>query len=82
MKTTNSPTQGQPNPRKMRLEVAFGPLSPTVNDFSWVGIGFIQETDYKKPKPPKFSANSLLYRVSNHGIRRVSNHCIGLATIA
>ena len=28
MKPTNSPTQGQPNPRKNRLEVAFGPLFP------------------------------------------------------
>ena len=26
MKPTNSPTQGQPHPRKIRLKVAFGPL--------------------------------------------------------
>ena len=39
MKPTNSPTQGQPNQRKNRLKVAFGPLSPTV--FRWVEIGFI-----------------------------------------
>ena len=56
MKPTNSPIQGQPNPRKNRLKVAFGPLFPTANNFSWVGIGFIQETDYKKPNPTKFSA--------------------------
>ena len=43
MKPMNSPTQGQqPNPRKKRLRVAFGPLfSHSKNIFSWVGIGFI-----------------------------------------
>ena len=41
MKPTNSPTQGQSNPRKNRSRVAFGPLFPTANTFSWVGIGFI-----------------------------------------
>ena len=41
MKPTNFPTQGQPNPRKIRLKVAFGLRFPTANDFSWVGIGFI-----------------------------------------
>ena len=40
MKPTNSPTQGQLNPRRNRLKVAFGPLLATVNNFSWVGIGF------------------------------------------
>ena len=33
--------------------MAFGPLFPKANNFSWVGIGFIQETDYKKPNPTK-----------------------------
>ena len=37
MKPTNSPTPGQPNPRKIRLKVAFGPLFPTANIASWVG---------------------------------------------
>ena len=32
-KPTNSPTQGQPNPRKKRLKVAFGPLFPTAKQF-------------------------------------------------
>ena len=40
MKSTNPPTQGQPNPRKIRLQVAFGPLFPTENIFSWVGVDF------------------------------------------
>ena len=62
MKPTDSPIQGQPNPRKIRLTVAFGPLFPTANIFSWVGIDFIQETDYKKLNPTKFSANTLLTR--------------------
>ena len=53
MKPTNSPTQGQPNPRKIRLKVTFGPLFPKVNSFSWVGNGFMQETDYKKPNSTK-----------------------------
>ena len=55
MKPTNSPTQGQPNPRKIRLKVALGPLFPTANYISWVGIDFIQETGYKKPNPINFS---------------------------
>ena len=38
MKPTHSPTQGQPNPRKMRLKVPFGPLFPTANNFSGVGV--------------------------------------------
>ena len=47
MKPTNSPTQGQPNPRKIRRKVAFGPLYPTARIFSWVGIVFfVDETDY------------------------------------
>ena len=62
VKPTNFPTQGHPNRRKIRLKVAFGPpLFPTANSFSWVGIDFIQETDYKKPNPTKFSANTLYY---------------------
>ena len=34
------------------------PLFPTANSFSWVGIDFIQDTDYKKPNPTKFSTNT------------------------
>ena len=41
VKPSNSPTQGQPSPRKMRLKVVFGPLLPTGNIFSRVGIGFM-----------------------------------------
>ena len=33
---------------------------PTANNFSWVGIGFIYETDYKKPNPTKFSGNTVV----------------------
>ena len=40
MKPSNSPTQGQPNPRKKRLNLACGPLFPTAIFFSWVGIDF------------------------------------------
>ena len=59
MKPSNSPTQGQPNPRKIRSKVTFGPLFPTANYFSGVEIGFTLETDYKKPNPTKFSANRM-----------------------
>ena len=61
MKTTNSPTQGQPNPRKSRLKVAFGPPLPTANNFSWVGIDFMQETNHKNLNPTQsfFCANTL-----------------------
>ena len=54
MKLPNSPTQG------LRLKVAIGPLFPTANIFSWVGIGFMYETGYEKPNPTNFSANTLL----------------------
>ena len=60
MKPTNSPTQGQPNPRKIRLNMAFGPLFPTANDFWWLGlityIGNRLETQPNK----NFSANTLI----------------------
>ena len=59
MKPMNSPTQGQPNPRKIRLKVAFGPLFPTRDIFWWVGIDFISETDCEKPNPTTFSANTV-----------------------
>ena len=29
-----------PNPIKIRLKMAFGPLFPTATNFSWVGIDF------------------------------------------
>ena len=62
MKPSKSPTQGQPNPRKIRLKVAFGPLFPTEINFWWVGIGLVQETDYDKPNPSKFSVYTVFFR--------------------
>ena len=53
MKPTNSPTQGQPNLRKIRLKEAFGRRFPTASIFSWVGIDFMEGTDYKKPNATK-----------------------------
>ena len=35
-----NPRPTQPLPKK-GLKMAFGPLFPTANIFSWVGIGFI-----------------------------------------
>ena len=48
MKPTNSPTQGQPNPRKSGLKSGnWATFFPPQIIFAWVGIGFIWETDYK-----------------------------------
>ena len=64
MKPANSPTQGQPNPRKTRLKVAFwATFFPQQVMFSWAGIDFIYETDYNKPAPTKFSANTPMYKL-------------------
>ena len=41
MKPSNSPTQGQPNQRKLGLKVVFGPLFPTASSVPWVRISFI-----------------------------------------
>ena len=41
VKPTNSQTQAQINARKASLIVAVGPLFPTANAFSWVGIDFV-----------------------------------------
>ena len=40
MKPTNPPTQGQPNPWKIRLKVAFGPLFPTAK-IIFRGLGLV-----------------------------------------
>ena len=52
MKPTNSPTQGQPSPRKKWLKGAFGPLFPTASKFSWVDWFYtgdrLQETQPKQ----------------------------------
>ena len=55
-----NPRPTQPKPRKNRLKVAFGPLFPTSDNFWWAGIGFVWETDYKKPNPSNSSANPLI----------------------
>ena len=51
LKSTNPPTQGQPNPRKIRLQVAFGPLFPPANKFSWVSIVFFRGNIFKETQP-------------------------------
>ena len=62
--TDELPNPRPTQPRKIRFKVAFGPLFPTANIFWWVGIGFIYETDYKKPNPTKFSANTVMSRLA------------------
>ena len=59
-------TDELPNPRPIQPKKSqansgiWATFFLTANIFSWVGIGFIQETDYKKPNPDKFSANILM----------------------
>ena len=54
-------TDELPNPRptkpqeKLDQMWPLGHFLPAAKNFSWVGIDFIQETDYKKPAPTKFS---------------------------
>ena len=74
MKPTNSPTQGQPNPRKMRLKVAFGPLSPSQhNDLvvAWDWFFFMKQTAYKKPNPTTPSTNTLILQVRQLWVRPI-----------
>ena len=61
VKPTNSPTQGQPSPRKIRLKVALGPLFFPSQQIIFRGLGLIfgRETDYEKPNPTKFSSNTV-----------------------
>ena len=40
--------------------MAIGPLFSASNNFSWVGIGCIQETTYKKPNPTKILREHLI----------------------
>ena len=49
--TDELPNPRPTQPKKNMSNVAFGPLFPTANTFPWVGIGFIQETVYRKPNP-------------------------------
>ena len=61
MKPTNSPTQGQPNPTKIRLKVAFGPLFPTEMTFRGLGLVLYRKqtsrnllvTQSNSPQPPQ-----------------------------
>ena len=46
----------------MRLKVAIGPLFPTAVIFRGLGLVLYRKTDYKKPNPTKFSANTPLGR--------------------
>ena len=64
MKPLRTPQpRANPTQEKNRLKVAFGPLLPTAKSiFRGVGIDFISEkkTDYRKPNPIKFAANTPL----------------------
>ena len=92
MKPTNSPSQGQPNPRKSRLKVAFGPLFPTANCFfRGLGLIFVWKTDYKKPNPTKFPIkhpNCLLIYIlfaclihSGEGLRGAAGYRLSLLVL-
>ena len=70
MKPTDSATQGQSNPRKIRLNEAFGPLFPT-KKVIFRGLGLkILESDYRKPSPAEVSAYTLLILGAVEGMSR------------
>ena len=60
-KPTNSPTQGQPEPRENQVKRGvWAVFFPTANMFSWVGIGFLHRkqttrslTQPNSPRPPE-----------------------------
>ena len=55
MNQTNSPTQGQPKPRKNRLKVAFGPLFPAANIGHGLGLVLYRKqttTNLTQPNSP------------------------------
>ena len=75
MKPTNSPTQGQPNPRKSRLKVTFGPPFPTENTF-FRGLGLVLHRKQIRRNPTHakiLSANTLVFG-------RFEPHLFGLST--
>ena len=50
MKKTNYPTQGQPNPKQIKLKNGIRATFPAANNFSWVELWFntgnrLQETE-------------------------------------
>ena len=61
-----NPRLSQPN-KKLSQQWHLGHFFPTASIFSWVGIDFMQETDYKKPNLTKFSAN-ILISISTGGL--------------
>ena len=83
MKPPNSPTQGQPNPRKIRVKVAFGPRFPTADNFSWVGIDFMQVFRLRETQPnqilreyPIFSTNRESAKAKGCAHEPVSARCL------
>ena len=52
MKPTNYPTQGQPNPRKNKFEVAFGPLFP-YSKIIFRGLGLVLYRKRRQETKPK-----------------------------
>ena len=80
IKPTNSPTQGQPNPRKIRLIVAFGPLFPTANIF-FRGLGLVlySKTKLKETWPNRILRKhpiSLFYQYEYIGV--LAENLVGL----
>ena len=57
MKPTNSPTQGQPNPRKTGSKVEFGSHFFSPQQIIFRGLGLISYRNHttRKPNPTKFS---------------------------
>ena len=63
MKTDELPKpKANPTQEKNRLKVAFGPLCPTANIFSWAGIGFMWETNrLREPQPKEILREHAVY---------------------
>ena len=59
MKPTNSPTQGQPNPRNIKLKVAFGHFFRQF--FFFRGLGLVLYRKQNTRNPTKFTANTLFF---------------------
>ena len=77
MKPTNSPTQGQPNPSKIRFKVAFEPLFPTANIFLR-GLRFIfcRKLTTRNQTQPNSPPNTLMVTYI-HGYGYDRDDCYG-----
>ena len=60
MKPTNSPSQGQPNPRKIRLKWHLGHFFPQQIFYRGLGLILYRKQTTRNPTKTKLSANTIL----------------------